>query len=57
MERAVSISTQKTVQRMPDFKEDGEKLTEVMDTLASLSNLNKLVVSIRENNQKILGDE
>jgi hypothetical protein len=54
MQSAVSISTQKTLARLPDFSEDPAKLKELMETLASLSRLNTLIESIRDNNKDIL---
>lgn len=57
MQQSVAISTQKTIARLNEFKDQPEKVAEVMSTLSNLSKLNRLIESIRENNTKILGDK
>ena len=57
MQASIAISTQKTIARLPEFKGNSEKLSEVMATLSNLSRLNSMIESIRENNQDILGDK
>jgi hypothetical protein len=57
MQSSVSISTQKTIARLPEFQDQPEKVKEVMATLSNLSKLNSLIESIRENNKDILGDK
>ena len=56
MQASISISTQKTIARLPEFQGQPEKVQEVMTTLSNLSKLNSLIESIRENNRDILGD-
>jgi len=57
MQASISISTQKTIARLPEFQGQPEKVQEVMTTLSNLSKLNSLIESIRENNKDILGDK
>lgn len=47
---AVSVSTQKTLARLPEFQDNEEKKKEIMRTLASLNRLDQLAKSIREEN-------
>ena len=56
MQASISISTQKTIARLPEFQGQPDKLQEVMTTLANLGKLNSMIESIRENNRDILGD-
>ena len=56
MQRPINISTQKTIQRMQEFKNEPEKTAEAMSALASLVRLNRLIESIRENNKELLDD-
>jgi len=56
MQNSVSISTQKTIARLEEFKGDSEATREVMVTLHNLSQLNKLIEEIKTNNNSILGE-
>lgn len=56
MRKSVDISTQKTIARLGEFKNDSEKLTEVMTTLSNLNRLSKLLDDVEHNNTNILGD-
>jgi len=56
MQNSVSISTQKTIARLEEFKGDSEATREVMVTLHNLSQLNKLIEEIKANNNSILGE-
>jgi hypothetical protein len=57
MQNSVSISTQKTIARLGEFRDDAEKTKEVMVTLHNLSKLNNMIEEIKENNSTIVGDK
>jgi hypothetical protein len=56
MSSAVDLSMRKTVARLPEFKGDPDKKFEVLETLASLDELHKMIEQIVENNATILED-
>lgn len=56
MQNSVSISTQKTIARLEEFRGDSEATREVMTTLHNLSQLNKMIEEIKEQNTSILGE-
>lgn len=56
MRSAVQLSISKTIGRLPDFDPGSEKHNEILDTLASLNNLARLVDATEVNNQHLMKD-
>jgi hypothetical protein len=56
MRKSIDISTQKTIARLPEFKDNSELVAEVMTTLTNLNRLNKLLDDIENNNTTLFGD-
>jgi len=56
MQNSVSISTQKTIARLEEFRGDSDATREVMVTLHNLSQLNQLIEEIKSNNNEIVGE-
>lgn len=57
MQNCVRISLNKTLARMPEFKDDPEKNKELMTTLSNLDKLNRLMENIRDNNQSVMKEK
>lgn len=56
MRKSIDISTQKTIARLPEFKDDSDGIAEVMTTLTNLNRLNKLLDDIENNNTNLFGE-
>lgn len=50
----ISVSTQKTLARLPEFRDDEEKKQEILRTLASLNALDRMVKEVIDHNKDIL---
>ena len=53
MGEAIDHSVRKTIGRLADFADDSEKKREILNTLASLERMRKLLDEIVENNEDL----
>lgn len=56
MRKSIDISTQKTIARLPEFKDNSPAIAEVMTTLTNLNRLNKLLDDLENNNTTLFGE-
>jgi len=54
MRTPIAISTQKTIARLPEFEGNAAMVTELLNTLASLNALDKMMESVRVNNADLI---
>ena len=56
MQGCVDKSIQKTLTRMPEFRDNPEKMHEVLVTLGNLSRLTKMIDEVKDHNNNIIGE-